>query len=182
MSGQEFISFCCSSTVPLILDNADICTSETDIIDCFIQYMKTEYKINIVAWEPSSSAYPNYMFLGGDRGILAYISFRYIHSSSSITLDDISWKSKEVLKTVCAASSQLDRPVFYIYLINTADRIGIYFETDEQIRDRWLSTDFSSDIYTPVTAEMGDFQNLLSIFLDFIRINNGQFPKVTLFR
>ena len=109
------------------------------------------------------------MFLGGDRGILAYISFRYIHSPSSITSEDISWESKEVLKTVRVASSQLDRPVFYIYLINTADRIGIYFETDEQIRDRWLSTGFSSDIYTPVTAEMGDFQNLLSILLDLKR-------------
>ena len=171
MSGQEFISFCCSPTMqlPLVMDNADICTSDTGIIDYFIQYMKTKYKINIVAWEPSSCAYPNYMFLGGDRGILAYISFRYIHSPSSITSEDISWESKEVLKTVCVASSQLDRPVFYIYLINTADRIGIYFETDEQIRDRWLSTGFSSDIYTPVTAEMGDFQNLLSILLDLKR-------------
>ena len=109
------------------------------------------------------------MFLGSDRGILAYISFRYIYSHSGITPDDISWKSREVLKTVRTAFSQLDRPVFYIYLINTADCIGIYFETDEQIRNRWLSTDFSSDIYTPVTAEMGDFQNLLSILLDLKR-------------
>lgn len=168
MSGQEFISFCCSSTMqlPLVMDSTDICTSDTGVIDYFIQYMKSQYKINIVTWEPSSCAYPNYMFLGGDRGILAYISFRYIHSHSTITSDDISWKSKDVLNTVRVAASQLDRPVFYIYLINTADRIGIYFETDEQIRDRWLSTDFSADIYTPITSEMGDFQNLLSLLLD----------------
>ena len=171
MSEQEFISFCCSSTMqlPLTMSSNDICTSDTGIIDYFIQYMKSKYKINIVSWEPSLRAYPNYMFLGSDRGILAYISFRYIYSHSSITPDDISWKSREVLKTVRAAFSQLDRPVFYIYLINTADCIGIYFETDEQIRNRWLSTDFSSDIYTPVTAEMGDFQNLLSILLDLKR-------------
>ena len=173
MSSQEFISLCCSPTtqLPLVMDNADICSSDIGVIDYFIQYMKSQYKINIVAWEPSSRAYPNYMFLGGDRGILAYISFRYIHSPSTITSDDISWKSKDVLNTVRAAASQLDRPVFYVYLINTADRIGIYFETDEQIRDRWLSTDFSADIYTPITSEMGDFQNLLSLLLDLKRNN-----------
>ena len=173
MNEQDFISFCCSSAVriPLREDNGDIGACKTPLEDCFVRHMKAQYRINIVKWEPSSSFYPSYMFLGGDKGILAYLCFRHVQSFSDLSPNDLGSNSRDILRTVRAASSQLDRPVLYVYFIDTADYTGIYFETDEQIRDRWLSTDFSGDVYVPVMSEMGDFQNLLSLLLDLKRNN-----------
>lgn len=147
-------------------NNGNTGACKASLEDCFIQHMKARYKINIVKWEPPSSFYPRYMFLGSDKGILAYLSFRHICSPSNLIPNDLSSNSKDILRTVRAAYSRLDRPVVYIYFIDTADCAGIYFETDEQIRDRWLSAGFSGDVYTPVISEMGDFQNLLSLLLD----------------
>lgn len=133
--------------------------------------LKQRYKLNIVKWDPTSDAYPEYMLLGGDRGILAYVKYVYREIDSYVDEVPISLHSDDVLHTVSSAISDLNRPVFFVYMIKSNSTMHILFETDEQIRDRWLETNFSGAMYHPQISEAGSFENLISILLDLKKNN-----------
>ena len=133
--------------------------------------LKQRYRLNIVKWNPTSDAYPEYMLLGGDRGILAYVKYVYKEINSSADEVPVLLNSDDVLRTVSSAISDLNRPVFFVYMIKSDSMMHILFETDEQIRDRWFETSFSDDMYCPIINEAGSFENLISILLDLKKNN-----------
>lgn len=140
--------------------------SEEEIVSGFLEYLKKKNKFSIINWEPCKEEYPHYMFLSGDKGILAYLDFQYVESDTSFSEEQIHINSEILLSKLRAADSQLDRPIFFVYFLNCIDKHGIYFETNEQIKDRWFQNCIKSDIYHPIFDEMGDYENLISILTD----------------
>ena len=65
----------------------------------------------------------------------------------------------------------MDRPVFFVYIINTTNVKGVFFETNEQIKNRWLNENFNAPTYTPIFDEMGNMSNLIDIFIDLKKNN-----------
>lgn len=140
--------------------------SKDEILEQFLIFIKKKMKFSIVDWAPTHKEYPSHMFLSGDKGILAYVDFKYVESKESFSDTELACDSKLLLATLRSADSQLDRPVFFVYMLNYRDKQGIYFETNEQIKDRWFKSSCSSEYYIPVVDEMGDFNNLIAIWYD----------------
>lgn len=132
-------------------------------INSIVKGLKSE-QLNIVKWEPNNSHYPEYMFLGTDRGILAYVDF-FTHVDKS----DLSCELDDILKKTRLATSDLDRPVFYIHLANNISSF-FCFETDEQVKDRiftgdkFFSNEFGKDYYCVDVNQTGSYDELISIF------------------
>lgn len=145
--------------------------SKDEILEQFIIFIKKKMKFSIVDWKPTHRAYPSHMFLSGDKGILAYVDFKYVESKEPFSNSGLARDSKLLLETLRSADSQLDRPVFFVYMLNYRDKQGIYFETNEQIKDRWFNGFCSSEYYIPVIDEMGDFNNLIAIWNDLKKNN-----------
>ncbi len=145
--------------------------SKDEILEQFLIFIKKKMKFSIVYWEPTHKEYPSHMFLNVDKGILAYIDFKYVESDEPFSDLGLACDTKMLLKTLRSADSQLDRPVFFVYILNYRDKQGIYFETNEQIKDRWFKKSYSSDYYIPVIDEMGDFNNLITIWNDLKKNN-----------
>ena len=51
-----------------------------EVLEEFLTFIKKKMKFSIIHWEPSRKEYPNYMFLSGDKGILAYVDIKYVES------------------------------------------------------------------------------------------------------
>lgn len=117
----------------------------------FIYDMKKKNNLKIEKWEPNKVYYPEYMLLGGDRGILAYI---YFLDEGPLMLDDI-------VNKVSRAESELDRPVFFIRKYQ--DLKQLYFETNEQIKARLLDG-YSGVNYIPDMMTIGHYEELVSTF------------------
>lgn len=123
----------------------------SSLIQEFIDNIKKKHNLKIEKWEPNKECYPEYMFLGGDRGILAYIYF----------VDDDSIPVNDVVKKVSRAESELDRPVFFIR--NYQDLSKLYFETNEQIKNRLFEGKFEN-LYRADMDTVGDYDELVYIF------------------
>ena len=127
-----------------------------------ISNLKKE-QLNIVKWEPSNPYYPEYMFLGTDRGILAYVDF-FTH----VDQNDLSCELDDIVEKTRLATSDLDRPIFYIHLANNLSSF-FCFETDEQVKDRIFTGDncllraFEDSYYVDID-QTGSFDELISIF------------------
>lgn len=145
--------------------------SENEILEQFLGLIKKKMRFSIIDWGPTRKEYPQYIFLSGDKGILAYVDFKYIESEKSFYEAVPSVESKTLLETLRTADSQLDRPIFFVYMLNCRDRQGIYFETNEQIKDRWFKSSYSDEYYVPVLEEMGNFNNLIDIWNDLKKNN-----------
>ena len=145
--------------------------SPEEVISSFIATLKSKQKINITKWEAPCAEYPEYMLLAGDRGILAYLNIKYIESDSLFQESYLTEDSRSTLGYITKSISHLDRPVFFVYIINTTNVNGVYFETNEQIKNRWLSANFNESTYTPIFDEMGDLSNLIAIFTDLKKNN-----------
>lgn len=145
--------------------------SENEILEQFLMLIKKKMKFSIVNWKPTHKEYPSHMFLNGDKGILAYVDFKYVESQEPFSASSLARDSKKLLETLRSADSQLDRPVFFVYMLNYPDKQGIYFETNEQIKDRWFKNLCSSEYYVPIIDEMGDFNNLIAIWNDLKKNN-----------
>lgn len=145
--------------------------SEEEVLEQFLTNIKKKMKISIVDWNPPRKEYPSHMFLSGDKGILAYISFKYIESDGNFSDSELACNSGLLLRTLCSADSQLDRPIFFVYMLNYRDKQGIFFETNEQIKDRLFQNSYSSEYYIPVFDEMGDFNNLIAIWKELKKNN-----------
>lgn len=151
------------------LNSANLTPEEA--VDSFIAMLKSKQKINITKWDAPRAEYPEYMLLAGDRGILAYLNIKYIESQSSFQESYLSENSKSTLGYITKSISHLDRPVFFVYIINTTNVKGVFFETNEQIKNRWLNENFNAPTYTPIFDEMGNMSNLIDIFIDLKKNN-----------
>ena len=166
MCTKDFVNICISNSTKNHFSNHDTSKySEDELVKSFLKVLKAEYKMSIVEWNPSHNEYPRYMYLSGDKGILAYISFQYIESNEVYENKMGAQDTSTLIETLRVAYSQLDRPVFFLYFFNCKDRQGIFFETNEQIMNR-LQSNMINERYYPVLDEMGDFNNLISIWKD----------------
>lgn len=123
----------------------------TDEKNVLINDLKEKYKIKIEKWAPNKNYYPEYMFLGGDRGILAYIYF----------LDNKKILTADLVKKVSRAESELDRPVFFIRNFKNLDTL--FFETNDQIKNR-LFYESIDKYYEPDMSSVGNYEEMISIF------------------
>ena len=174
MCASDYIEQCFLQTnaqTSLVLTETEGSLSKEDVLSQFVFMMKKNMRFSIVGWDPVREEYPSHMLLSGDKGILAYVDFKYIESNENFSESHLSCDSGMLLKTLRVADSRLDRPVFFVYMLNCPDKQGIYFETNEQIKDRWFKTAYSSERYAPVVEEMGDFNNLIEIWNDLKKNN-----------
>ena len=135
-----------------------------DCISQFIKDIKRENNISLINWKPKYRTYPKYLLLSGDKGILAYVDFYVIKLADNDLSKSIERDSISLINQIRIADSQLDRPIFFVYLIETRNEKFVLFETNEQIKDRWLTDGLNSLVYKPVVDEMGDLDNLISIW------------------
>ncbi|MFR6221008.1 MAG: hypothetical protein ACLUJE_02375 [Anaerococcus sp.] len=140
---------------------------ETNLIACIIDCLKKQYKFNVCKWESPNRYYPQYMFLGGDKGILAYIVFQYYYGNT-FSENEIKMPLNYTIKIVSYAESRLDRPVFFIKIFNYKDKVEVLFETSEQIKDRLWNEENSTreNNYISDISRMGDFANLKYLWDD----------------
>lgn len=169
MNTQFFVTKCFSLDMDaqqsFLFDDEKV--DESLLIDCIINYLKKHYKFNVCKWESPNEYYPSYMFLGGDKGILAYIVFQY-YSGIDFSEDILRMPLAKTIKVVSYAESRLDRPVFFIKLFNYENKVGVLFETSDQIKDRLWNEKSAiiGDSYIPDISTMGDFSNLKCIWCD----------------
>ncbi|MBR0444043.1 MAG: hypothetical protein IJK14_01520 [Clostridia bacterium] len=175
-------SMCCATRVQQslfdIVDDGPVEFNSENLIEAFIRFCRSQHKLNIIKWNPPSEGYPDYMLLGGDKGILGYILFSCVVSDKAFSECMLNMNSHSVLRVLQKADSHLDRPVFYVYIIVCEDIKGIYFETNEQIKDRWFQTGFTDRVYTPIFLEMGTVSNLFEVMND-LKKHGVRFSKNT---
>lgn len=179
MNLSLFIAKCCSDDNSfqeslLFQRDGERMPDDEVIISELMAYFKKSFKYNICKWEPSNTSYPKHMLLGSDKGILAYIVFSY-YEGNAFDKNSLNIPLTELVRMVSYAESRLDRPIFFINLFNYKDFSGLYFETNEQIKDRLYNVndcvDREKDIYIPDITQMGDFTNL-KIIWDDLKKNN----------
>ncbi|OUQ55030.1 hypothetical protein B5E58_12960 [Tyzzerella sp. An114] len=148
-------------------------------------WVKKKKRLNISCWEPNKDLYPQYMLLGTDRGILAYIEFFYHNYQGKIEKDIIEkqavlYRLSELKERISVVDSDLDRPVFYIHILNYYNYKDIVFETTEMIKDKIFSGNViikkenDEDYYFADLREMGSFDELVNIF-ENLKKNNVKF-------
>lgn len=130
MCALDFIETCfrqSDTQLSLAISNSDETYSEADVIEQLLFFLKKKLKISIISWMPSHKEYPSHMLLRGDKGILAYVDFKYIETDGNFSDYNAVYDSKALLETLRTADSQLDRPIFFVYMLNCRDKQGIYF-------------------------------------------------------
>lgn len=172
MDTHSFIQKCCNENIPIqetLFSETHETVNRNTIENELNTYLKKHFHYNIVKWDHNVADFPDYMFLGGDRGILAYIVYRYFEGN---TIKDgrLSYDVRHLINMLRYAKSKLDRPIFFINLFNNDDESGLLFETDEQILDRIYCEqdciDTEGKYYFPDVSKMGNFANLNNLFAD----------------
>lgn len=148
-------------------------------------WLKKNKRLNIVKWVPNNNNYPKFMLLGPDKGILAYVEFFY--HSTFVTDKDIPVECfglchlmTDIRKRLPLVDSDLDRPVFYVHIMDYFNLKGIFFETTEMIKNNiFENSNFicnlgSEEVYFSNINEMGDFKELICVFED-LKKNNVKF-------
>lgn len=148
-------------------------------------WLKKKKRLNVVQWEPNNVNYPKFMLLGTDKGILAYIEFFYHRSDRRV--DDatvgrmgICHLMKDLRTRLSLVDSDLDRPVFYVHILDYPGQKGVFFETTEMIKNnifensKCVYNKNTSDLYFSDISEMGDFDELVCMFED-LKKNNVKF-------
>ncbi len=137
------------------------------IIEQFISDLYKKYRVNIITWEPNKIYYPEHLFLKGDRGILAYIKFYVILSANN---DTFTVKLDEIIKIVSRGYSELDRPIFIVYIVYKNGKPTMYFETGEQIIHRInydaAAINVSKNQYCTNSIIMGDLPEFINLLKD----------------
>lgn len=133
MNADEFIGYILKGSNNIThIDNDGINFDDNDLISKFCQMLQKKYKLKLEKWTPNKKYYPNYMFLSGDRGILAYVSIRVVRNARNASFYNLS----EIIHLVSKADSELDRPVFVITFVCDKKDKYFFFETNEEIKDR----------------------------------------------
>lgn len=142
-----------------------------------IHFIKQRYKYTLIPWKPFKPAYPHYMFLGSDRGILAYVELFYHAGGTAHNVAGFAHELKSLIRSVSLADSELDRPVFYLHIWDSDEHRTLYFETSEQIKnilfteDSCIISDDSGTYFRSSLDQMGTFDELMTIFSDLKKHN-----------
>ena len=141
-----------------------------------LAYLKARCRFQVMACQPEAGVGPDLMFLGGDRGILAYARIRYAEGDT-FRPGDLRMPLEETCRMVQVAYSRLDRPVFLIWVLRYRELCGVFFETDEQIRDRLFRDPGcrQGGWYVPDLSQMGDGENLREIWNTLKKHNVRQY-------
>ena len=90
---------------------------------------------------------------------------------------------KDLRNRLPLIDSDLDRPVFYVHLLDFPNQKGIFFETTGMIKNnifensKCVSLDRSGYLYFSDLAEMGDFEELVYIFEDLKKTGKRVFAN-----
>ena len=138
---------------------------ELSVTNGIIHSIKKYYKFNISKWDSPNQYYPEYLLLSTDKGILGYICFSY-YSGQQFNSNDLAVPLNEIIRTVSYAESRLNRPIFFVKILNYKNNVRIIFETSDQIKDRLFNESGSTlnNYYIPNISLMGDFKNLIRIW------------------
>jgi len=151
----------------------------------FSTWIKNRFRMNIVKWSPNTPLYPRFMFLGTDKGILAYLEFFY-HESKELIDDEmilqygICHEMNGLKKRIALVNSHLDRPVFYVHILNYEHFKGIFFETTDMIKNNIFESNYTKktvnerEYYFTNIGEMGSLDELINMFGD-LKKNNIKF-------
>jgi hypothetical protein len=164
-----------SNNLPLCFESCEGLYNGQNMIESFIIEIYYRYRIKIKKWNPNKKEYPNYMLLGGDKGILAYLKFISINKKLDFSVKLLSSDYYTMERLIAKVDSDLDRPTFIIYLINCNDIKTILFETNEEIKDRILNDksciNINESLYMPDFHTIGSLTNLVDIFKDLKKNN-----------
>ena len=103
-----------------------------DLKTNFVETIYKRYKLKIEKWQPNKLNYPEYMFLGGDRGILAYI---YLLDDEEIPINEIVKKASDATK-IFKTEYVYDEHLFYTLLNdeeNNATKVLINLGIDPKV-------------------------------------------------
>lgn len=148
-------------------------------------WLKKKKRLNVIQWEPNKEQYPKFMLLGTDKGILAYIEPFYHSSCENAEVEMIAkygicHRMKDMRERLALVDSDLDRPVFYVHVLNYPSVKGVFFETTEMIKiniyeeDECVDKNSSGEYYFSDLCEMGDIEELVMMF-DDLKKNNVKF-------
>lgn len=164
-----------SNKLPFFYERSQASYDDQRMIESFITEIYNRYKIRIESWNPNKIHYPNYMLLGGDRGILAYLKFVVINKKQNFSPKMLSSDYYTMERLIAKVDSELDRPTFIIYLVYCKDIQTILFETNEQIKDRIFNDNNCintvESLYIPDFHTIGDLVNLVDIFKELKKYN-----------
>lgn len=145
-------------------NDTSISFDENALILAFCQVLQKQYNLKIAKWNPNKSIYPEYMFLGGDRGILAYIKFNVFFDDKKSYFYNLA----DTVELVSKVESELDRPTFIVNFICRDESRDFFFETTEEIKDRIYTDSGSCDnkkgiykVNLNLTGNFNEFVGLL---------------------
>lgn len=178
-----------SSFIQDVISQADYSAENERINDqagvIIANWLKKKKKLNVIQWEPNNINYPKFMLLGTDKGILAYIEFFYHQSNTEV--DDITagrtgicHLMNDLRRRLSLVDSDLDRPVFYVHILDYPNQKGVFFETTEMIKNNIFEKSEcacngkNGSLYFSDISEMGDFSELVCMFED-LKKNNVKF-------
>lgn len=160
--------------------------------DALISFLKSQ-NINASRADLQNKKLPDIMILDKSKNILAYIEHKYHNApfmlswrltgrepyEGSITMD-----TEKLKKQLIEIESELERPVFFVHWIDFPDLKGVFFNTNEQIKEYLLKDpkqferkerigDFKgyeiikkvgyTEKFYPPLHEMGDLEELISL-------------------
>lgn len=156
--------------------------------DIIIDFLKTKYHIKALHGDKSNKKYPDCMVLSKDKGIVAYFEVKY-HSAPFIMAyqkinrpcyeGSATFDQDKIIKQLEIIDSDIQLPTFYLHWIDYPCLKGVFFETNEQVKNYIYEAEFErkeregdlvknprsiylNKVYAP-TLSMGTFDEFVSI-------------------
>ena len=135
-----------------------------------IDFLKKKFHINALHGDKSNKKYPDCMVLSKDKGIVAYFEVKY-HSAPFIMAykninrwcyeGSATFDQKKIIQQLELIDSDIQLPTFYLHWIDYPCLKGLFFETNEQVKDYIYKAEFERK------EREGDLsKNPRSIYLD----------------
>lgn len=153
-----------------------------------IDFLKTKFHINAMHGDKSNKRYPDCMVLSKDKGIVAYFEVKYHGAPFIFAKQKIhrlcyegsaTYDQNKIIKQLEIIDSDIQLPTFYLHWIDYPCLKGLFFETNEVIKDYIYKSEFErkeregdsvknhtsiylNKVYAP-TLSMGTFDEFISI-------------------
>jgi len=132
--------------------------------DSISDYLHKYHKILIVSAAYEDRLYPELLILDRTRNIFGYICIQQYPSDNDDSISRMEFDNI-TRKRIQICYSELDRPVFFLYVFTEKNNSGIHFLTSEQIQDILLEK-IENNEYTPFFPNkemMGELDELVHI-------------------
>jgi len=155
-----------------------------------IDFLKEKFHIKALHGDKSNKKYPDCMVLSKDKGIVAYFEVKY-HSAPFIMAyqkinrlcyeGSATFDQDKIIKQLEIIDSDIQLPTFYLHWIDYPCLKGLFFETNEQVKDyiyraeaeferkeregdlaKSAQSIYLGKVYAP-TLSMGTFDEFVSI-------------------